>query len=449
MRRVDLGIGVVAGIVAGGIGAGAVVALTADDREPGKKNGTSVAASRTPQPGPSATGLDQSALPQQTEKSARPKPPAMPVTTADTSSVSLKWGASGGNHITGYRVYDGTRLLATAKGDKLRIKGLKACRTYRLEVVAFNPQGESERRTVQVKTRGCTPSTSGNPMATAYLHLGWGRPPEVKTVMDATGIRSFTMAFVLSDGGCNPAWDGDRPLQGGVDARTISQIKAAGGSVQISFGGWSGRKLGPACSSPEDYAAAVQKVIDAHGPAAVDFDVENTDELQNAAVQDRILRGLKIVKGRNPGVRVIVTMSTAKNGPDQWGLRLIRQAKALGVDIDNYTIMPFNFNGTDLRADTIAAAEGLKNALTSTWGWSDRTAYSRMGISGMNGHSDQKEVTTPATWKAIRDWSSDRGLGRLAFWSVNRDRPCPGDVVSTCSGVDQDPWQFTRITAGF
>ncbi|GAA2735303.1 fibronectin type III domain-containing protein [Actinocorallia aurantiaca] len=446
MRRVDLGIGVVAGIVAGGIGAGTVVALTADGRE--DKEPRSAAASQTPEATEAEPfAAEQPALPKQSKKTRLPAVPAVPVTDIDASTVALRWGSSGGN-VTGYRVYDGTKLLAAGNGNKLEIKGLKACRSYRLEVVAFNAQGESKRRTLQLKTRGCTPS-AGNPTATAYLHLGWGRPPEVKTVMRETGIRSFTMAFVLSGGGCDPAWDGSRPLRGGVDARTIADIKEAGGSVQISFGGWSGRKLGPACSSPEEYAAAVQKVIDAHGPAAVDFDMENDDELKDAAVQDRILRGLKIVKRDNPGIKVVITMSTGKDGPDTWGLRLIRQAKALGVDVDNYTIMPFNFNGSDLYADTVGAAEGLKRALTSTWGWSDRTAYSRMGISGMNGHSDQKEVTTPATWKAIRDWSSARGLGRLAFWSVNRDRPCPGDVVSTCSGVDQTPWQFTRITAGF
>ncbi len=291
-------------------------------------------------------------------------------------------------------------------------------------------------------------ASGGNSTATAYLHLGWGRPPKMQKVMKATGLKSFTMAFVLSKGGCNPAWDGRRPLKGGVDARTIAQIKAAGGTVQVSFGGWSGRKLGTACTSPQAYAAAVQKVVKAYRPVALDFDLEN-DELKNAVVQDRILRGLKIVERKNPRLRIIVTMSTGKKGPDRWGLRLIRQAKVFGVGIDNYTIMPFNFNGSNTRADTIRAAQGLKRALVSVRGWNDRTAYRHMGISGMNGHSDDKEVTTPATWKAIRDWSSARGLGRLAFWSVNRDRPCPGDVRATCSGVRQEPWQFTRITAGF
>ena len=68
--------------------------------------------------------------------------------------------------------------------------------------------------------------------------------------MSPTGIKSFTMAFMLSGGGCTPSWDSQRPLTGGVDEQTINAIKGAGGSVEISFGGWSGNKLGPNCSAP-------------------------------------------------------------------------------------------------------------------------------------------------------------------------------------------------------
>ena len=85
----------------------------------------------------------------------------------------------------------------------------------------------------------------------------------------------------------------------------------------------------------------------------------------------------------------------------------------------------------------------------SAFGWSDAEAYGHMGISGMNGLSDQQEMTSVETWTGIRDWASSKGLGRLAFWAVNRDRPCAGGgVVSNCSGIDQPEWEFTRITAG-
>ena len=36
------------------------------------------------------------------------------------------------------------------------------------------------------------------------------------------------MAFILSDGGCNPAWDGSRPLAGGHDQQTIKAIQRGG-----------------------------------------------------------------------------------------------------------------------------------------------------------------------------------------------------------------------------
>jgi len=53
-------------------------------------------------------------------------------------------------------------------------------------------------------------------------------------------------------------------------------------------------------------------------------------------------------------------------------------------------------------------------------------------------------------WQQIRDYAQNNHLARLAFWSVNRDRPCPGGgVVSNCSGISQNTWQFTQITATF
>ncbi|MFD6142301.1 ricin-type beta-trefoil lectin domain protein [Promicromonospora sp. NPDC060271] len=283
--------------------------------------------------------------------------------------------------------------------------------------------------------------TGGNPQpnpakmpAAPYLYLGWGNPPSATSVMSQTGVRAFTMAFILSSGGCNAAWDGSRPLTGGVDQQTINAIKAAGGQVQISFGGWSGNKLGPNCSTPAAYAGAVQQVINAHQPHVVDFDIENSDEFENYTVQDRILQGLIIVKQNNPNVKIAVTIGTGRSGPEGAGTRLINRAAQLGVPIDNYTIMPFNFGSSNIAQDTINAAEGLKNQLKAANGWTDAQAYAHMGISGMNGSSDQGEITTAAAWTQIRDYARNNGLTRLAFWSVNRDQP---------------GFEFTRITAGF
>jgi chitinase len=298
-------------------------------------------------------------------------------------------------------------------------------------------------------TQGSPPS--GAVMAAPYIYNGWGDPPNARTVMSATGIKQFTMAFMLSGGGCVPKWDSQRALTGGVDQAMINSIRAGGGDVEISFGGWSGNKLGPNCSSPTALANAYQQVINAYNLKFIDIDIENTDEFENLTVQDRILNAMKIVKQNNPGIKTIITFGTGTTGPTSTGVRLINRSKELGTNIDVYTIMPFDFGCTGSMATcTINAANGLKNRLKTAFGWSDATALAHMGISGMNGLSDNNETTTVANWTTIRNWANDNHIARLAFWSVNRDRPCAGGgVAENCSGISQSNWQFTGITAGF
>lgn len=377
-----------------------------------------------------------------------PGTPGTPSVTGTTNSaISLSWGGSSGT-VTGYRVYEGSALKATVTGTSATISGLGACTSHSYTVAAYNSVGESGRSTaVSASTTGC-PTTGGK--GAPYLYMGWGDPPAPATVMSATGVRWFTMAFVLSGGGCSPAWDSTRPLTGGADQQAINAIRAAGGDIVPSFGGWQGNKLGPNCSTAAALAGAYQQVINAYGLKAIDIDIENSDEFENDTVRNRILDALKIVKQNNPGIQTIVTFGTTTTGPNYYGNQLIERAAAIGANIDVFTIMPFDFGSGNIGTDTINAAEGLKNKLKSSFGWSDAQAYQHMGISGMNGLSDQQELTSVGTWTQIRDWAKARGLARLAFWSVNRDRGCAGGgVVSNCSGIAQNNWDFTRITAGF
>ncbi|MFF7548744.1 carbohydrate binding domain-containing protein [Streptomyces canus] len=381
-------------------------------------------------------------------------PGSLRSTGKTSSSVSLAWNASSDNvGVTAYDVYSGSNQVLSVSGTSATVSGLAASTSYTFTVKARDAGGNvsAASNAVSVTTDAGGGGGTGFKQAAPYLYLGWGDPPSATSVMSATGIKWYTMAFILSSGGCNPAWDGSRPLTGGNDQSVINSIRSAGGDIVPSIGGWSGNKLGPNCSTPEALAGAYQKVIDAYGLKAIDVDIENTDEFENATVQDRILNALKIVKANNPGLRTILTFGTSTTGPTYWGNRLIEQAKALNANIDVFTIMPFDFGGgSDMYGNTVNASEGLKTKLKSTFGWDDATAYAHLGISGMNGLSDQQELTSTATWTQIRDWANSRHIARLAFWSVNRDRPCPGGgVTSNCSGISQNNWQFTSITAGF
>lgn len=290
------------------------------------------------------------------------------------------------------------------------------------------------------------PAASAMPFA-PYFYNGWGDPPDPLAVMEATGVRHFTLAFILSNGYCDPQWDGARPLTGGADEQLISQIRAAGGDVVPSFGGWSGNKLESSCATAEELAAAYQAVIDAYGLTAIDIDLE-AEAYDDPATQQRTVDALAAVKAANPGLEVYVTIGSYQSGPDT---SLIDRAAAAGLTVDAWTIMPFNFGGTgqDMGQLTITAAEGLNAALRSAYGYTQQEAYQVMGISSMNGLTDVGETVTVADFETILGYTQQNGLARLAFWSVNRDRNCTGGSSASCSGVSQSDWEYTRVFAQF
>ncbi|MFD7505995.1 chitinase [Streptomyces sp. NPDC059850] len=304
-------------------------------------------------------------------------------------------------------------------------------------------------------------ATTPAPQATAaaaigqtgpYLYLGWGSPPKATDVMSATGTKQFTMAFMLSDGGCTPKWDGSRALTGGTDQSTISAIRAAGGEVTVSFGGWSGNKLGEKCSSASALAAAYQKVIDAYGLKAIDIDIE-ASEFENATVRQRVIDALKTVKQKNSGIKVYVTFGTTTTGPDSNGTDLVKRGARAGLDVDGWAVMPFDFGqgSVDMAAATRTAVDGLKNTVASAYGLSSDAAYRKVGFSSMNGKTDVAgETVTLANFNSMLSYAKSHHLARVSFWSLNRDRKCgSGTDADACSGINQGTYDFTKALAGY
>jgi hypothetical protein len=270
--------------------------------------------------------------------------------------------------------------------------------------------------------------------------------------MEVAGVRELTLAFVLSDGTCNPAWDGDRPLLGGVDEAAIQAIRDAGGEVTASFGGWSGAKLGEACTTPQALAGAYQKVIDAYGLKAIDIDIEHT-EMAHGAVRQRVAEALHIVETNDPDVSIYITMGTAPDGPDARSADLIRRAAAIGLHVDGWTIMPFDFGipVDDMGKVSIQAAEGLKADLMAAYDETASQAYRTMGISSMNGKTDEADETVSLKdLETMLRYAKAHHLARFTFWAVNRDRRCRhGHGSDSCSGIAQKPFAFTKVIARY
>ena len=284
-----------------------------------------------------------------------------------------------------------------------------------------------------------------------YLMPVSNNPPDPTVVMAATGQKAFQLAFILAPngGGCSPTWDGVNAVSSDTAvAGVISRIRAAGGDVSVSVGGYGGTKLGQTCGTVAATAAAYQQVIDKYSLHAIDFDLEEPEYENDAAVNNE-LGAAKTLQTNNPGLFVSVTMPGTTSGTGYFGTQLLDKSKALGFTPNNFSIMPFD-GGFAGGSGQVAALEALHGLLESHLGWDSTTAYAHEGFSGMNGHSDNGEVFAQSDFQTVLDYATSHGLGRFTFWSVNRDRQCGASTDNgICSNITQNDWDFTKFTVRF
>lgn len=107
--------------------------------------------------------------------------------------------------------------------------------------------------------------------------------------------------------------------------------------------------------------------------------------------------------------------------------------------------------GTAQGSATITSADGLKSVVASAYGYDSDTAYRHIGISSMNGITDKGETVSIADFNTILSYAESHHIARFTFWSVNRDRQCSGanNGASSCSGISQSPYDFTKIIAKY
>src|SRR5690349_4800437 len=288
-----------------------------------------------------------------------------------------------------------------------------------------------------------------------YLMPFDNSPPDAVQVMNATGQKAFQLAFILAPngGGCSPTWDGTRTVSSDTDAANlISRIRAAGGDVSVSIGGYGGTKLGQTCGSPQATAAAYQQVISKYGLKAIDFDLEEPEYESGPAIHNEI-GAAKILQQSNPGLYVSVTTAGTTSGTGWFGQQMLIEAKTSGFTPANFSIMPFDGGFSGGAADQIKALDGFHSLLMSTFGWDSATAYAHEGISQMNGRSDGAEYFRQADFQTTLNYATSHHLARYTFWSVNRDRQCAdpnqGTTSGTCSSVPQSDYEFTKFSARF
>ena len=323
------------------------------------------------------------------------------------------------------------------------------------------------------KTTSPTPTPTPTPTQTVPPGSGTFRSPiyfmpldnspqNITSAMSASGAKFFNLAFVLDSGGCTPAWGGDTAHKVSADstvASTVTAVRAAGGDVSVSFGGYNGLELGADCGSASALAAAYQSVINRYNLTRIDLDYEGDDLNANMTVRMGALKTLQD-NARAAGKQLHVTLTipmTTVGFPDT-GKAEIQAGISAGVSFDLVNIMAFDYgltNASTMVASVELVAGAAKNQMKTLFGYDDATAFAHLGLQLMNGHTDQpSELFTQSDFSALLSYARANHFGWFSYWSLNRDRACDPSVPhnwadGACSSVTQQPWDFSKIVAQY
>jgi hypothetical protein len=384
-------------------------------------------------------------------------PTGLTVTGTTSSSVSLSWTAPSGT-VTGYDVYkNGTQAL-TASTTSATVTGLAASTSYTFTVAAYNSAGTgSQSSSVQATTAasGGGGGGGGGSFAVApYVDMTNNQEPMLNEAITEAGLKTFTAAFVIGSG-CTPIWGDTLPV---TDDPTVTgeiqQAEADGATPIVSFGGADGIELAQSCTNLSDLVAAYQSVISYLGVTHIDFDIEGAG-IADTATNNLRFEAINQLEAANPGLVVSVTIPTFPTGPDNNGDAFLQQAAADGTNISVINVMAmdyyggFDTSGADMGTYAVEAAQNTLSFAKTVW---PNDSYANIGVTPMIGQNDDSaEVFTEADAQTLVSFASANHLGRLAFWSVDRDQPCTGSVsgLPSCSEISQQPLDFTKIFVQF
>ncbi len=306
------------------------------------------------------------------------------------------------------------------------------------------------------------PPSQGATVFAPYVDMTLQRQ-DLASLATASGAHSFTLAFVVSEGACTPAWGGVMPVGSAGDyvGAAIGALRQQGGSPVISFGGEAGTELALSCSSASQLEAAYQKVVDTYHVYDLDFDIEGAAVADSASVAMRSqaiaqLQRAEAAAGHH--LDISLTLPVLPTGFPPAEMAVVRSAVRAGVQLSVVNAMTMDYGGAvsdpglmGTYADQAAAAVETQLAGVYPSATTNRL-WAMVGVTPLIGQNDVPgEVFTLDDAGQVAAFAAAHGIGRLSMWSATRDQQCPQGVITydspTCSGVLQSPWAFSRALA--
>ena len=273
--------------------------------------------------------------------------------------------------------------------------------------------------------------------------------PSLRELSAEGNLRAFTLAFITASG-CKAMWFNTFDPRDGFGLDQINAIRRAGGDVKISFGGATGIELAQACSTVDSLVAEYQAVVTAYSLRHIDMDIEGGATADQTSV-DRRSQALRRLQRANPGLRVSLTLPVLPEGLTADGFGVVRSARDAGVDIDVVNVMAMDYNRDGDYGDlAVQAAESTFNQLKELFpDRSDAAVWRMVGVTPMLGQNDDGRIYDADDARQLVSFARSQDLGLLAFWEMTRDRNACSGPLFRCTNIEQRPFEFSRIFAGF
>ena len=150
------------------------------------------------------------------------------------------------------------------------------------------------------------PSGATTHLFAPYVDMSLTADESLASMQQQAGFKAVTLAFLVTTNGCAVGWGGlggSLPTDSLPNGSTVqSQVKAlqsAGVQVILSFGGASGQEPAVNCTSVTQLQALYQSVLTRYGVTMLDFDIEGSEEVNDAANALRA-KALVALKAANP-----------------------------------------------------------------------------------------------------------------------------------------------------
>ncbi len=280
------------------------------------------------------------------------------------------------------------------------------------------------------------------------------------------------LSFIVSDpeDPCIPSWGSFFTLDDAANRldldRRVARMRETGRDVVVSFGGLVNDEPAVGCTDHDRLVGTYRTVIDRYDLTTIDLDIEGSgigsDEV-NRRRAEAVAELQASIRDDGGQLAVWLTLPAASFGLTAEGVAVIDAMLEAGVDLAGVNFMTMNFGGSLVDDDmALSVTEGLtaghqqilrayRRAGTPI---TDEQAWRKVGATPMLGRNDiVSEVFTLSDAEELYRFVEENGVGRVSFWSLNRDQACGRlaeplvQAANTCSHLDQPLLAFTGLFA--